>query len=95
MRPSSRPRPSRRLGRLGLAAPLIALGAFLVLGFGNSTAVVTLFWLLQGIASIVAIAVLFWRSPAMPRWARALALLTLVAQAAFVIVLYRGLSQLN
>jgi hypothetical protein len=95
MHPSSRPPPSRRLGRLGLAAPLLALGAFLVLGAGSSTAVVTAFWVLQGLASILAISVLFWRSPAMPGWARALAALTLAGQAAFVVVLYRGLSQLN
>ena len=95
MHPSRRPDPSRRLGRLGLAPPLIGLGSFLLLGASGSTAGVTGFWVLQGLASVVALAVLFWRSPAMPRWARALSLVTLVAQAAFVVVLYRGLSQLN
>jgi hypothetical protein len=84
-----------RLGRLGLIPPVLALGAFLVLGAGSSPGVVTVFWIVEGLASIAAIAVVFWRSPAMPRWARALSLVTLAAQAAFVVVLYRGLSQLN
>ena len=83
-------------GRLGIAPPLIATGAFLVLGIGNAAGVaVGIFWGLEGLAVLLSLAVLFWRGPAMPRWARVLAVLTLVAEAAFVWVLYQGLSRLS
>jgi hypothetical protein len=80
---------------LGLASPLIAAGAFLVLGAGSSRGVVAAFWALQGLAVVLAVAVLFWRGSTMPAWARAVAALTLLAEAAFVWVLYQGLSRLS
>ncbi len=88
--------PSRTLGRLGIAAFLLGAGAFLILAEGStSTVVVTVFWSLEGIATLLALVVLFWRGRSMPVWGRVAAGLTLVVQAAFVWVLARGLSQLT
>jgi hypothetical protein len=81
---------------LGIASPVIGAAAFLALGAGSSSgAVIALFWALQGVAVLLAVIVLFWRGSSMPAWARALGALTLVAEAAFVWVLYQGLSRLS